>query len=186
MMPIAATSCLSLKPTHSIIMHAHLSFMYAFLLRFSVAEHKLNHVSWAWAGLLITEEVALRDAKLGALLRKAGVPAWSALATLLVEIRHAGANSTSPWAPYVAVLPNTCGCILEWPRNEVSDCICLTRYQSVYLRTRSQRLHCSGIEPVKQLLKQAHRQARSCRLQGMLYQTSRLAQALCALEPDVL
>ncbi len=72
-------------------------------------------------GLLITEEVALRDAKMGSLLRKAGVPAWSALATLLVEIRNDGTASNSPWASYVAVLPSTCGCVLEWPRKEVCN-----------------------------------------------------------------
>ena len=80
------------------------------------------------AGLLLTAEAALCDAKLGELLRKAGVPAWSALATLLVEIRHDGSSSTSRWAPYVAVLPNTCGSVLEWPRNEVRRLLaCLFR-----------------------------------------------------------
>lgn len=73
------------------------------------------------AGILLTAEVARREAKLGQLLRKAGVPDWSALATLLVEVRHDGSSSSSRWAPYVAVLPSTCGCVLEWPRNEVQN-----------------------------------------------------------------
>ena len=83
-----------------------------------IDQHTADHLGCR-AGVLLTAEVARSEAKLGELLRKAGVPDWSALATLLVEVRHDGSGSSSRWAPYVAVLPSTCGCVLEWPRNEV-------------------------------------------------------------------
>lgn len=52
-----------------------------------------------------------------ALLQGAELPEWSVLALYLVHLRHQPPDG--PRAPYVALLPDTTGCVLEWSEQEV-------------------------------------------------------------------
>jgi hypothetical protein len=49
------------------------------------------------------------------------LPEWSLLALLLAELRGrvAAGDTASRWVPYVAVLPQRPGTVLDWPAKEV-------------------------------------------------------------------
>lgn len=72
------------------------------------------------ADLLLTADVALHKSAFGSRLESAGVPAWSALATFLAEIRRQPEMNGNDWATYVACLPSQTGCVLEWTPEEVN------------------------------------------------------------------
>ena len=72
--------------------------------------------------LLLTPDAALRDSSIGALLDRAGLPAWSVLAALLAELKLGQTSSRDRWGPYADALPAQTGCVLEWSADEVSSC----------------------------------------------------------------
>ena len=71
--------------------------------------------------LLLTPDAALRDSSIGALLDRAGLPAWSVLAALLAELKLGRSGSRDRWGPYIDALPAQTGCVLEWSADEVSS-----------------------------------------------------------------
>ena len=68
--------------------------------------------------VLLTADVAQHGSRLGPLLERADLPAWSVLATFLTET---AADPRSVWAPYAGVLPASTGCVLEWSAQEASQ-----------------------------------------------------------------
>ncbi|KAL3156684.1 hypothetical protein ABBQ38_000961 [Trebouxia sp. C0009 RCD-2024] len=71
--------------------------------------------------LLLTAEKAARECCFGSVLTDAGLPDWTVLASYLVELwdQHKEGEASSYWAPYIALLPEDTGCILEWTDKEV-------------------------------------------------------------------
>ena len=67
--------------------------------------------------LLLTPAVAQQRSSLLGLLEGRPLPAWSVLALWLAEARAAG--SAGVWWPYLQLLPQRTGCVLEWTPEEV-------------------------------------------------------------------
>ena len=67
--------------------------------------------------LILTPDAAQRASVLRPLLEASPLPAWSVLALWLAEARAAGEGSE--WWPYVRLLPDRTGCVLEWSEEEV-------------------------------------------------------------------
>ncbi len=71
--------------------------------------------------LLLTADKAASECCIGSALKEAELPDWTVLATYLVELwdQHQQGQLSSYWAQYIALLPETTGCILEWTEKEV-------------------------------------------------------------------
>lgn len=71
--------------------------------------------------LLLTADKAAKECCFGSVLTNAGLPDWTVLASYLVELwdQQKEGNASSYWAPYIALLPEDTGCILEWTDKEV-------------------------------------------------------------------
>jgi len=54
-------------------------------------------------------------------LKDAGMFDWTVLATYLIELwdQQEQGHASSYWAEYIALLPESTGCILEWTAKEV-------------------------------------------------------------------
>lgn len=72
--------------------------------------------------LLLTVGKAASECCIGTALREAKVPDWTVLATYLIELwdKHKQGQQGNYWDPYIALLPEETGCILEWTDKEVS------------------------------------------------------------------
>lgn len=66
--------------------------------------------------LILTTEDAVLQSVLSASAQRAGLPDWSVLAMFLVEAKLQGGTE---WGEYVAMLPSTTGCVLEWKQSQV-------------------------------------------------------------------
>ena len=71
--------------------------------------------------LLLTADAAARQSAIASQLLQDGFPTWSVLAAFLAEVRRSPAEAGNAWAPFVSALPSSCGCVLEWSRDEVRD-----------------------------------------------------------------
>jgi hypothetical protein len=92
-----------------------------------VAAAPIGRGSWAVqvpGSLVITAEAAARQLALASLLPQHPLPAWSVLALWLSEARAAAHGHA--WSPYVAVLPSSTGCVLEWTEAEASQTLDFT------------------------------------------------------------
>jgi hypothetical protein len=65
--------------------------------------------------LILTTEDAVLQSVLSASAQRAGLPDWSVLAMFLVEAKLQGGTE---WGEYVAMLPSTTGCVLEWKQSQ--------------------------------------------------------------------
>lgn len=70
--------------------------------------------------LLLTANKAAQECVLGQQLTDSDLPDWTVLATYLVQLLdEQQQGQQGHWAPYVAILPEQTGCILEWTPKEV-------------------------------------------------------------------
>ncbi|KAL4443502.1 hypothetical protein ABPG75_011239 [Micractinium tetrahymenae] len=67
--------------------------------------------------LVITPAAAAQQSSLAPLLESTPLPAWSVLALWLAEARAAG--PAGEWWPYIQLLPDHTGSVLEWSEDEV-------------------------------------------------------------------
>lgn len=76
--------------------------------------------------LLLTADKAVSECCIGSALKDAGMFDWTVLATYLVELwdQWKQGQRSSYWAQYVALLPDSTGCILEWTDKEVCAVQC--------------------------------------------------------------
>ena len=84
--------------------------------------------------LVLTPAAALEQSCLRPLLEEQPLPAWSVLALWLAEQRAAG--SAGGWWPYVRLLPERTGCVLEWSEEEV-EWLCGSQLHSDALEIRA-------------------------------------------------
>ena len=76
--------------------------------------------------LLLTANKAAEECSFGQLLRDASLPDWSVLASYLVQLLDEQQQGQAGfWAPYIAILPERTGCILEWTPKEVCSSVVL-------------------------------------------------------------
>jgi len=70
---------------------------------------------------LLTADKAAEECCIGSALKAAGMFDWTVLATYLIELwdQQEQGLASSYWAEYIALLPESTGCILEWTAKEV-------------------------------------------------------------------
>lgn len=70
--------------------------------------------------LLLSAATARHQSRIGTLMEDAALPAWSAIALYLIELRRNGGRGReelgleAEWGPWLSVLPDSTGGVLDW------------------------------------------------------------------------
>lgn len=85
------------------------AYTYTHLMRVQIPEE-----------LLLSAATARHQSRIGHLMEDAALPAWSAIALYLIELRRNGGRGreelglVAEWGPWLSVLPDSTGCVLDW------------------------------------------------------------------------